>query len=450
MPRYIMAKQIFTMPKASADPKRKVAYINARLLDPATKLDKKGALLTIGDTIADVGPKLFNDGVPKGIEVVDCKGQCLAPGLIDMHVHFRVPGQEYKETLESGSKSAAAGGITTVACMPNTDPVIDEPSLVEYIHRRASEMSYINIRTFGAITKGQKGEELSEMGLMAEAGAVGFSDDGRPVMHPLVMRRAMEYASQFGLIVSQHCEDLNLSGNGSMNEGKTATILGIPGIPNAAETIMVERDIRLLEITGGHYHVAHISAAEAVDAVRKAKKRGLNITCEATPHHFTLADDAVEGYRTFAKMSPPLRSQLDKQAVIDGLKDGTIDAIATDHAPHDPESKRVPFCCAANGIVGLETALPLSLALYHSGKLSLLEVIRALTLRPAELMRLPAGRLKKGAPADLTLFDPTRKWNIDIKAFHSKQHNSPLDGHAVKGIALRTVVKGQTVFELRG
>lgn len=423
--------------------------MNARLLDPATGLDTSGSLLTESNRIVDFGASLFSDGVPEGIEIVDCNGLCLCPGLVDMHVHFREPGQEYKETFESGSKSSVTGGFTTVACMPNTSPVIDDPSIVEFLHRRAKETAYMRIRTFGAITKGQKGEQLSEMGLMAEAGVVGFSDDGLPVMNSMVMRRAMEYASQFDLIVSQHCEDLNLTGDGGMNESPHATKLGIPGIPNASEAIMVDRDLRLLDITGGHYHVAHISTAEAVEAVRRAKAAGLNVTTEATPHHFCLTDGDVGNYRTFAKMSPPLRSERDKEAVMEGLADGTIDAIATDHAPHDPESKRVPFCCAANGVVGMESALPLSLELYHSGRMGLLDVLKKLTVAPAELLRLPHGRLAKDAPADLTFFDPDAEWSIDPKRFHSKTHNSPFDGRKVKGLVLRTVVEGQTVYELQ-
>lgn len=435
----------FSLPSLAVAGQR-VAYVNARLLDPATGLDVVGGVLTEGDRIVDMGAGLFANGTPDNVEVVDCEGLCLAPGLVDMHVHFREPGQEYKETLATGSKSAVAGGFTAVACMPNTDPVIDTPNIVDYLHQRAKDKAYLRVHTFGAITKGLKGEQLSEMGLMREAGAVGFTDDGRPVMNAMVMRRALEYASAFDVIVSQHCEDLNLSGKGAMNESPTATELGLPGIPNAAETIMVERDIRLLEITGGRYHVAHISAADAVDVVRQAKKRGLKVTCEATPHHFVLTDEDVGGYDTFAKMAPPLRSSADKEAVRQGLIDGTIDAIATDHAPHDPESKEVPFCCAANGIVGMETALPLALELYHDGSMPLLNVLATLTYKPADLLGVPYGRLQKGALADMVLFNPDEEWVVDIRRFHSKCRNSPFEGRVVRGAVHRTVVGGCTVY----
>ena len=328
-------KQHFTLPTHKNDTGKKIAYINARLFDPASKLDVKGALLTQGDKIADFGPRLFNDGVPKGIEVVDCKGHLLTPGLLDIQVHFREPGQEYKETLATGSKSAAAGGVTTVACMPNTKPVIDDIATLAFIEKRARESAYVNVRTYAAITKGQKGDEITEMGLLVEAGAVGFTDDGLPVMNAGVMRKALTYSREFGVPIAQHAEDLNLSCGGCMNEGKISAQLGVAGVPNAAEAVMVERDIILAELTGGQYHVLHISPAEAIDAVRRAKKKGLRVTAEAAPHHFTLTDEAVLEYRTFSKMNPPLRAEKDRKAVIEGLKDGTIDAIATDHAPHD-------------------------------------------------------------------------------------------------------------------
>ncbi len=441
-------KQTFNLPTHSLKPGHKVAYVNARLFDPESGLDKKGGLLTQGNKIADFGSGLFKDGMPEGAEVIDCKGHLLTPGLLDIQVHFREPGQEYKETIATGSKSAAAGGVTSVACMPNTQPVIDNVAVLEFIHRRARDTAYVNVHAYAAISKGQKGEALTEMGLLKEAGAVGFTDDGLPVMNAQLMRRALTYARELGVPVAQHAEDLNLRGNGCMNEGAVSARLGLPGSPNACEAVIVERDIILAELTGGRYHVLHISTAEAVDAVRRAKKKGLRVTAEAAPHHFTLTDEAVDGYRTFCKMNPPLRAEKDRRAIIEGLKDGTIDAIATDHAPHDEESKRVPMTTAAVGIVGLETMLPLSLELYHKKHMSLRDVIAAMTYKPADIIGINAGRIKKGAPADLALIDLEHKWSIMPYTFASKSQNSPFDNWKTRGRAIRTVVAGETVYTL--
>lgn len=441
--------QTFTLPTRSIAADTKTAYINARLIDPESGLDVQGALLTEGNIIADFGEGLFADGgTPQGAEVVDCGGNILCPGLLDIQVHFREPGQEYKETIETGSRSAAAGGVTSVVCMPNTDPVIDNPAIMAFLEKRARETAFCNVYAYGCISKGMKGEQLTEMGLLKEAGVVGFTDDGLPVMNAQVMRGALSYARELGLVVAQHAEDLHLSNGGCMNEGTVSAKLGVPGIPNAAEAAMVERDILLAELTGGQYHVLHISTAEAIDAVRRAKAKGLNVTCEAAPHHFTLTDEAVLEYRTFSKMNPPLRAERDRLAVIEGLKDGTIDAIATDHAPHDQESKRVPLTSAAFGIVGLETMLSLSLGLYHQGIMPLREVLGAMTYKAADIIHIEAGRLKKGAPADLTLFDLNHEWTVDPKDFASKSKNSPFDAWDTKGRALRTVMGGETVYRL--
>ncbi len=440
----------FATAQAKAVQPGRVAYVNARLVDPESGRDEPGALLSDGRLIADLGPRLFQGGVPDGIEVVDCHGKLLTPGLVDMHVHFREPGHEHKETLATGSRAAAAGGVTTVACMPNTDPVIDDVALVHFIERRARETAIVKVHPIAAITRGLKGEELAEMGLLQEAGALAFSDDGMPVHDSRVMRRALSYSTMFGALIVQHAEDPRLSGCGCMNEGETATRLGLPGIPNASEVVIVERDIRLVEITGARYHVAHISTGDAVDAVRRAKARGLPVSAEAAPHHFVLNETAVGDYLTFAKMAPPLRSEADRQAVIEGLKDGTIDAIATDHAPHDTDSKRLPFAHAANGVVGLETMLPLALDLYRARHMSLRDVLATMTVRPARLLGLDCGRLVKGAPADLAVIDPDRSWRVDALTFQSKSKNTPFDGRDMRGLALRTVVGGCTVFRRDG
>lgn len=441
-------KQTFTLPTHQNDANKKVAYINARLFDPASGLDEKGALLTIGNAIADFGAALTKDKLPQDTEIVDCNGHLLSPGLLDIQVHFREPGQEHKETIATGSKSAAAGGVAHVACMPNTKPVIDNPAVVAFIQKRARETAFVNVHTYAAITKGQKGEELTEMGLLKEAGVVGFTDDGLPVMNSGVMRKALTYARELGLPVAQHAEDLNLSCGTCMNEGKISAQLGVGGVPNAAEAIIVERDIILAELTGGQYHVLHISTAEAVESVRRAKKKGLKVTAEAAPHHFTLTDEAVLEYRTFSKMNPPLRAEKDRLAIIEGLRDGTIDAIATDHAPHDQESKRVPLASASYGIVGLETMLPLSLNLYHKKIMPLRDVMAAMTYKPADIIHISAGRLKKGARADLTLIDLDYDWKLDPKSFVSKSLNSPFEEWPVKGRAIRTIIGGDTVYKI--
>lgn len=440
-------KQTFTRPTWNANGK-KVAYTNARLIDPETKLDVKGSLLAIGSEIADLGPTLFNDGIPEGAEVIDCGGHVLCPGLLDIQVHFREPGFEYKETIETGSKSAAAGGVTTVACMPNTKPVVDDPTVVAFIHKRARETGYVNVRTYAAISKAMKGEDITEMALLVAEGAVGFTDDGLPMMNAQIMRQALTTARELGVPVAQHAEDLNLTCGGCMNEGPVATRLGLKGIPNASEAVIVARDILLAELTGGQYHVLHISTAEAVDLVRQAKKKGLRVTAEAAPHHFTLTDEAVENYRTFSKMNPPLRAEKDRLAIIEGLRDGTIDAIATDHAPHDQESKRVPMDVATFGIVGLETMLPLSLNLVAKKIMSLNDVLAAMTYKPADIIHVNAGRLQQGKPADLTLVDLAHVWDFSNDHLHSKSKNSPFEDMKLTGRAIRTVVGGETVYTL--
>lgn len=424
----------------------RVAYINARLLDPATRLDQRGALLTDGETIADFGPRLFTDGVPKDVQTVDCAGACLAPGLVDMRVQLRDPGEEHKETIETGSQAAAAGGVTSMVCLPNTDPIIDDVSGVEFIARRAREVKLVKIYCYASVTHGLGGEQLSEIGLLKEAGALAFTDGLQATANPLVMRRALSYARRFDALIIQHPEEPILAGDGVMNEGEVATRLGLIGLPRAAEVIMVERDLRLVELTQGRYHASHLSTSEAVEAIRRAKARGLKVTCDTAPHYFTLDETAIGDYRTFAKVSPPLRTRADCKALIEGLADGTIDAIASDHAPHDQDSKRLPFAQAEAGIIGLETLLPLSLALAHEGKVDLLDLLAPLTYKPADLLGLKSGRLAKDAAADLVLFDPDRRWTIEENKFRSKSKNSPFSDYEVWGRVLRTIVDGRSVF----
>ena len=423
------------------------AYVNARLFDPATGLDVMGALITDGDKIVDFGAGLLQENMPEGARIIDCDNHLLCPGLLDIQVHFREPGQAHKETLESGSKSAASGGITTVVCQPNTKPVIDDVVQMEFLKSRARETAYINITTYASISKNMEGKELTDMGKLVEAGAVGFTYDGLPVMNSLLMRRALTYSSMFNVPIAQHAEDLQLSQGGCMNEGPTSFALGVTGIPNISESVMVERDIAILALTGGHYHVLHVSTKESLAAIRRGKDQGLHITCEVAPHHFTLTDQALLGFNTNAKMNPPLRSEEDRAALLAALQDGTIDAIATDHAPHDAASKNVPLANATFGIVGVETMLPLSLALYHQKLMNLKDLIAKFTCNAADIISNPSGRLKKGAIADLTLIDLDHEWVIDINNFAGKSNNSPFHAKRVKGRAIKTIVGGQIVYE---
>ncbi len=425
---------------------KRTAYLNARLLDPASGLDAPGALVVEDGRIADLGPGVLAEGAPEGMAAVDCAGHCLAPGLIDMRVQLREPGEEHKETIASAGLAAAEGGITSMAALPNTDPVVDDVSGVEFVARRAREAKRVKIYTYGAATRRLEGQEITEIGLLAEFGAVGFTDGLAAIADAQVMRRLLDYARAFDRVIVQHPEEPSLAA-GVMNEGEVATRLGLAGIPVAAEAIMVDRDLRLVELTGGRYHAAHLSTAAAVEALRRAKARGLSVTCDTAPHYFTLNEHAVGDYRTFAKVSPPLRSESDRAAIAAAVADGTIDAVASDHSPHDQESKRLPFAHADPGIAGLETLLALSLALHHKGEIGLLEVLGRLSLRPAEILGLDAGRLAKGAPADLVIFDLERPWRIDPDRFRSKSKNSPFEDHPVQGRVLRTVVDGRTIFE---
>ena len=423
----------------------RVAYINARLIDPASGWDGPGTLFTEGGLIADLQP---DDAVPGGAEVVDCGGRVLCPGLIDMRVFVGEPGAEHKETLASASEAAAAGGVTCIIMQPNTEPVIDDVPLVEYIKRQARDKAKVRIHPMAAITRGLLGEQMAELGLLSKADAVAFTDADRTVTDAQVLRRVLSYASAFDLLVCQYLEEPNLASNGVMNQGEIAMRLGLPGIPTQAETIMVERDLRLVEMTGGRYHAACLSTSQAIEAIARGKSQGLPITAAAAVHNFALNEGAVGEYRSFAKTAPPLRDEMDRQAVVQGLADGTIDVICSCHDPQDAESKRLPFELAATGIIGLETILPLSLELYHNGAISLIDLLAKMTSRPAELLRLRGGKLAPGSPADLLVFDPDKPWRIDEDKFHSKSKNTPYHGRPVQGRPWRTIVGGKVVYSV--
>ncbi len=426
---------------------RPVLIVNARLLDPATGLDSRGGLLIVGTRIAELGPGVTGAMAPGGAEVIDARGFCLAPGLVDMRVQLGEPGAEHKERVDSGAAAAAAGGVTSMAVLPNTDPPIDDPAMVEFVARRARQVKLGKVHPYAAITKQLKGQELAEIGLLKAAGAVAFTDGERALADARVMRRALSYAAGFDALIVQHPEEPALALHGVMNEGPLASRLGLAGIPPAAETIMIERDLRLLELTGGRLHFAHVSTAGAVAAIRDGKRRGLQVTCDTAPHYLALNELEVEGYRTFAKVRPPLRTEDDRLAVVAGLKDGTIDVIASDHCPQDQDSKRLPFAQAEFGVLGMQTMLPICLRLVHEGELGLLPLLRTMTEAPARILGLDAGRLAKGAPADLVLFDPDAPWKITEASLKSLSKNTAFEGRLVEGRVLRTLVDGRTIFQ---
>jgi len=427
---------------------RRTAYVGARLIDPASGLDAPGGLLVEAGRIAAVGPALYSrgDGVPDGAAVVDCVGAVLAPGLVDMRVRVGAPGEEHKETVASAADAAAAGGVTAMACLPDTDPPIDGEPALALIARQARAEKRVKVFAQACLTRGAAGRDLAEIGLLKRAGAVAFTDGRRAVADAQVMLRALAYASAHDALVVQHPEEPSLADGGQMNAGETATRLGLAGIPREAEVMMVERDLRLVAKTGARYHVAHVSTPEALDAIAAAKARGLPVTCDTAPPYFTLTETDVGDYRTFAKLSPPLRTDADRAAVAAAVADGTIDAIASDHCPQDQDSKRLPFALAEPGAVGLETLLPLALELYHQGRVPLADLLGRLTACPARLLGLEAGRLAVGAPADLVLFDPDRPWVVDADRLVGKSKNTPYDRRPVMGRVLRTVVDGRTVF----
>ena len=417
---------------------------NGRLCDPFSSLDEEKDILVEDGRIKEIAKNIQPQS---NTEVIDAKGKVVIPGLIDMHVHLRDPGREDKETIYSGTRAAAAGGFTCIACMPNTDPVIDNSSVVEYVLSKAKLEGAVNVFVIGAITKGQLGQELSQMGYMADSGAVAFSDDGKCVMRSDVMRRALEYARQFKTVIISHCEDHALTKGAQMNESSLSTILGLKGYPNVAEEIMVEREI-LLASEFGRVHIAHVSTAGSVKKIRRAKENGIQITCETAPHYFSLTETEVEGYNTNAKVNPPLRGEKDVEAVIMGLKDGTIDVIASDHAPHTIDEKNTEFGLAASGINGLETSLGLVVSELLGNKiLSLNQLIEKMSLNPARILGLKKGTLSIGADADITIVDLSREFTVDTSKFYSKSCNSPFNGWKLKGKVLYTIVGGQIVVK---
>ena len=431
-----------------------------RVIDPASGLDGTADVLIRDGLIAEVGSGAGGRGIsaPEGTRVVDAGGLVVTPGFVDLHTHLREPGFEEKETIESGTRAAAAGGFTTLCCMPNTEPALDTAAALQFVLRSARATGIVRVYPIGAVTRGRKGQQLAEMAELTAAGAVAFSDDGDCVADGAMMRHALEYSLIVRRPIVQHAEDRSLSHGGAMNEGPVAARLGLPGWPRQAEEVIVARDLQLAEMTGAHLHVAHASTAGTVDLIRQARARGVHVTAEATPHHLTLTDDLVGGhwwsvtaslppYDARTKVNPPLRTGADAGALLDGLKDGTVDCVATDHAPHATADKQCEFQLAAFGIANLETALGSVLSLVHEGKLALPEAVATMTSRPAAVFRLPGGRLAPGAPADVTVFDPDREWNVDPQQLFSKGKNTPLAGHFLRGQVLYTVVGGDVVFE---
>ena len=423
----------------------KILIKNGHVIDPANGIDEVTDIYVKDGVIAEIGKNNDLDGV-ENVQVIDATGKIVAPGLVDMHVHLREPGQEYKEDIETGTRAAVYGGVTSVACMPNTNPVCDNETVVRYIKERAKEVGYANVYPVGAISKGLEGQYLSEIGEMVFNGAVAITDDGKPVENSALMRRAMQYSDMFDITVISHCEDMAL-GEGDMNEGAVATEMGLRGISPAAEEVMAARDILVAESVGCRVHIAHISTKNTVELIRQAKKRGVRVTCETCPHYFSLTDEACRGYNTNAKMNPPLRTAEDVLAIKEGLKDGTIDCIVTDHAPHHPDEKECEFGYAKNGIVGLETSLGLGIkCLVKEGYLTMSQLIEKMSKNPSEVLGIAKGTLGVGYGADIVIFDPETSWTVDIKELHSKSKNSPFDGFELYGKPEYVLVNGKVVI----
>lgn len=429
--------------------KPSTVFLNARLIDPETERDEPGGLLVKDGVIADLGPHLRRNA-PEGAEVVDCKGHVLCPGIVDAQVFTGEPGGEHRETLKTASQSAAAGGVTTIIVMPDTQPVIDQVALVDFIQRRARDNALVHVHTMAAMTRDLNGEEMTEIGLLKRAGAIAFSNGKSSITNTRVMRNVLNYSKDFGALIVHHTEDPYLSGTGVMNSGEVATRLGLPGVSKVAETIVLERDVRLVEMTGARYHAATITCEESLDVVRKAKARGLNVTCGVSINHLTLNEIDIGSYRTFLKVRPPLRHESDREAMVRGIANGEIDVIVSSHDPQDVDVKRRPFSEAADGAVGLETLVPAALRLHHSGDVTLIDLLRPMTINPAKLFGLPCGRMAKGAPADLIVVDLGEPWVVNKDLLRSRSKNSAFDESKMQGRVLRTLVAGQTVYQYAG
>lgn len=426
--------------------RRPILLANARVIDPSRDLDSLGDVLIADGQIKDTKRGIGAAGVPEGTEVYDCKGKVVAPGLIDMRAFIGEPGAGHRETLASASEAAAAGGVTTIICQPDTSPAIDNPATVDYVLRRARDTAIVHVHPMAALTKGLAGEEMTEIGLLKAAGAVAFTDGARSVTNAQVLRRALVYAGDFDALIVHHTEDPALVGDGVMNEGEFAARLGLLGIPKAAETIMLERDLRLVALTGGRYHAASITCAESLEVLKRAKEAGLNVTASASINHIALNENDVGPYRTFLKVSPPLRSEDDRKFLVEALASGLIDVVMSDHNPQDVETKRLPFAEAAPGAIGIETMLSAGLRLVHNSELSLTTLLRATSTRPAELLGLPGGTLKNGAPADIIVIDADEPWVLDPADLKSKCKNTPFDEARMLGRVVRTIVAGRTVY----
>mgnify|MGYP003334972887 CR=1 FL=1 len=427
--------------------RRPILLANARILDPSRDMDFVGDLLLADGVVREAKRGIGAAGVPEGTEIVECRGRIAAPGLIDMRAFLGEPGAEARETIASATQAAAAGGVTTIVCQPDTNPSIDDPTIVDFIQRRARDNGIVHVQPMAALTKGLKGEEMTEIGLLKAAGAVAFSDGAKSVTNAQVMRRAMTYARDFDVLIVHHTEDPDLVGEGVMNEGEFAARLGLIGVPTAAETIMLERDLRLVGLTGGRYHAASLTCQESLDELRRAKDAGLQVTASASINHLTLNENDVGPYRTFFKMEPPLRAERDRKALVEALESGLIDVVMSDHNPQDVEVKRLPFAEAAPGAIGIETMLSAGLRLVHNGELKLMTLLKALSTRPAELLGLPGGTLRPGAPADIVVIDPDVPWVLDRDELKSKCRNTPFDEAKLQGRAVRTIVAGRTVYE---
>jgi dihydroorotase len=428
--------------------RRPILLANARLIDPSRDLDTNGDVLIADGVIKDARKGIGAAGVPEGTEIINCAGKVVAPGLIDMRAFVGEPGAGHRETFASASLAAAAGGITTIVCQPDTKPVIDNSATVDFILRRARDTAIVNIHPMAALTKGMKGEEMTEIGLLKAAGAVAFTDGDKSVMNALVMRRALTYARDFDALIVHHTEDPHLVGEGVMNEGEFASRLGLFGIPNASEAVVLERDIRLVKLTGGRYHAASLTCIESLEILKRAKDDGLNVTASVSINHLTLNENDIGPYRTFLKLSPPLRTETDRLALVAAVASGLIDAVMSDHNPQDVEVKRLPFAEAASGAIGLETMLPAALRLVHSGEVDLKSLIRAMSTKPAELLNLPGGSLRPNSPADVIVIDLDVPWVLDPAELKSQCKNTPFDDAKFSGRVTRTIVGGRTVYEL--